>query len=603
MKKYVLFGAGYYGEIAIQYLEEHNIEFIVDNASEKDGSFLKGIPVFLFDKKKKELCDYNIVISISPKRYGEIEEQLKKEGIDNYITLQEQERSMIKDRMVESANHLNIYKNAVEWIYNNSLPCGAIINNTGQPYAYPEVTGYYIPSLLYWGHRQLALGYAKWLCSIQKEDGSWYDTDDKEPFIFDTAQILKGLLAVRDIDHSFDDNIIHGCEWIVSRMEKDGRIPAVNPETWGDGKTLSELIHIYCLSPIKEAGVLFDRKDLVEKAETSLNYYITNFGERIKDFHLLSHFYAYVIEGLVDMGCRELAKEVMSRIAELQRESGAVPAYKDVNWVCSTGLFQFAVIWYKLGDYEHGEKAFEYACKLQNPSGGWYGSYPPEDGEYELPKYFSHSEISWAVKYFLDALLYRNICVFNQHSEFFIDDIDVNSTAYQVFYSEIKDDIHANNKAKILDVGCGKGGHLRNLYNSFPLADYYAIDITDKTLSQIDSSRVKTKIGSLTYIPYEEDYFDIVYTCEALEHAVDIKMAIKEIARVIKPGGKVIIIDKYLESQDRYLIEKWEQFFDEEELKEELLQYFDNVNVTHGIGHNNETLTMSAWIGRKKVKL
>lgn len=43
---------------------------------------------------------------------------------------------------------------------------------------------------------------------------------------------------------------------------------------------------------------------------------------------------------------------------------------------------------------------FNYACKLQNKSGGWYGSYLSEENENEINTYFPNSEISWAVKYF-----------------------------------------------------------------------------------------------------------------------------------------------------------------------------------------------------------
>ena len=92
--------------------------------------------------------------------------------------------------------------------------------------------------------------------------------------------------------------------------------------------------------------------------------------------------------------------------------------------MCSTGLFQLAIVWYKLGNIEKGNRALEYATKLQNKSGGWYGSY----GDYEkmdgrnkeyFPTYFPISEISWAVKYFLDAIYYKNVAEFNNISSIF----------------------------------------------------------------------------------------------------------------------------------------------------------------------------------------
>ena len=76
------------------------------------------------------------------------------------------------------------------------------------------------------------------------------------------------------------------------------------------------------------------------------------------------------MEALCDIGETELARRAMEKVSALQREDGSVPAYQNVNWVCSTGLFQFALVWYKLGEREKGNRAFRYACSLQNPTGG-----------------------------------------------------------------------------------------------------------------------------------------------------------------------------------------------------------------------------------------
>ena len=86
-----------------------------------------------------------------------------------------------------------------------------------------------------------------------------------------------------------------------------------------------------------------------------------------------------------------------------------IPAFKDVDWVCSTGMLQLAITWYKLGDIERGNKALTYVAKLQNETGGWFGSYtvvdnPKPTDKKEYPDYIPDGEISWAVKYYLDAV-------------------------------------------------------------------------------------------------------------------------------------------------------------------------------------------------------
>ncbi len=115
------------------------------------------------------------------------------------------------------------------------------------------------------------------------------------------------------------------------------------------------------------------------------------------------------MEALIDLGERELAQKAMEKVAKIQKKDGAVPAYYNVDWICSTGLFQFALVWYKLGQNERANQAFDFAASLQNPSGGWYGGYPCQDWIAKCrnknePDYFPHAEPSWVVKYFLGSL-------------------------------------------------------------------------------------------------------------------------------------------------------------------------------------------------------
>ena len=311
-------------------------------------------------------------------------------------------------------NKVDNFNKAIAWIKSNTINNNGIVVTSKERVIYPEVTGYYIPTLLNWGEKELACSYAKYLISIQKEDGSWYDSSDTDPYVFDSAQILKGLVAIRDIMPEVDESIIKGCDWILSNMHTDGRLTTPSKDAWGDNEDFcSELIHIYCLSPIKKAGEIFDKPEYIEAVGKILNYYKTEKIERIKNFSLLSHFYAYVMEGLYDLGEIDLCRESMISLEKYRNSKGAIPGLNDVPWICSTGLFQLALVWYKLGELEKGNSLFYYALSLQNVSGGWYGSYPapsvfaPLYWGRKKPYYFPDAEISWAVKYYLDALTYK----------------------------------------------------------------------------------------------------------------------------------------------------------------------------------------------------
>lgn len=304
-------------------------------------------------------------------------------------------------------------QNAFAWIELNSIQNEGIVVSSKKRVSYPEVTGYYIPTLLNWEKKEKAVQFAKWLLSIQKKDGSWFDSDDKEPYVFDTAQILKGMLAIRNELPEVKDSILNGCNWIFGYMQENGRLITPSLSAWGKDSFCSEMIHLYCLSPLLEAGKIYGHPEYQENVKRIAAYYIENHRDRIVNFNMLSHFYAYVMEGLFDIGEREIVEEAMEKMARIQKSNGMISGMKDVAWTCSTGCFQLALVWYKLGKKELGDKSFQYAAGLQNGTGGWYGSYPTKQIQRYLPGkfrpyYFEDAEISWAVKYFLDAYYWKN---------------------------------------------------------------------------------------------------------------------------------------------------------------------------------------------------
>lgn len=563
-KKVILFGAGQYGRKALEYFGQEQVYCFVDNNIDLVGEKIEGVPVISFGQLKEIHQKYQIIIAVDARKAKTMAEQLKEAKIENYQLFIDLVQKVTKGSLRDSLDYIEIRKKAEQWIENNSIPGEGIINSTLRKKSYPEVTGYYIPTLLKWGYRERALAYAKWLCSIQKEDGSWFDTDNQAPYIFDTAQILKGLLAIRKLYPQVDKNIKQGCQWMLSCMDENGRLITPDKKLWGE-QECSELIHLYCLEPLYQAAEVYQMEEYKAAADKVKNYYIREQKSEILNFSFLSHFYAYVMEALCDIGEKELAKEAMEEIAELQTGEGMVPAYRDVNWVCSTGLFQFAIVWYKLGELEKGNKAFHYACSLQNPSGGWYGGYATKTQvkaieEKEYPTYFPDSEISWAVKYFFDALYYKCQLEFEIQAESFFDTIDKKDGRYQFILQEIE---KISGEKKICDVGCGKGRYLHNLLEDTKDTFLYGVDLSEPVMEYI-SPLVERKKGSLTCCPYEDEAFDIVYAAESLEHAVCIENALKELLRVTKHGGKVLILDKNESARGYLELEEWEQWFSDE---------------------------------------
>lgn len=503
---------------------------------------------------------------------------------------------------------LSVYRNARKWIYTNTVPGKGIrpsvgLDDTKTDIAYPEVSGYYIPSLLHYGFRDLAKQYAKWLLSIQHEEGAWYDYLDKAPYVFDTGQILKGLIAIYPIMPEVKDSILKGCDYILSQIRPDGQLPSPSLEFWPEG-ICTELIHLYCLKPLIDAARIFGCPRYETEARRVLAYYKENSMDKLLDFHTLSHFYAYMMEALVDLGETEIAREAMDKVSKLQRKDGFIPAYKNVKWTCSTGLFQFAVVWYKLGEKTKADLTFDYACSLQTKNGGWLGSYGKGAG------YLQVREISWAVKYFLDALQLKISTHFAKTADKNVpqtggtyplsDYISDEDGRLKLVLGEINK--HVKSGANVVDVGCGLGRILKKAAAQRPEANFYGVDLAPEILANIPET-IGAKIGSLLSIPFEDEFSDFTMTSEALEHAIDIENAVKELARITKKGGRVLIIDKDIKARGALETPPWEQWFNPEELKNIMesagLKTEIIKNVPYGTKDGSDGL-YAAWSGEKQ---
>ncbi|WP_374287648.1 methyltransferase domain-containing protein [Desulfovibrio desulfuricans] len=294
---------------------------------------------------------------------------------------------------------------ALQWVEENTVPGKGVAVSDKNRHAYPEVTGYFIPTLLRLNKIDIALQYAGWLASIQNPDGSFWGPNSSESFVFDTGQVVRGLAAILPYAPHLEQTLVKACNWIVFTANPSGQL-CVPPSTiWqmADGRGyINEAVHLYVLPGLLAAGDALNTPAYNEFVRRSLSYYIMNCN--LSNFYapnMLLHFYCYIQEALYDLGAEEVCRHGMLTLEKLQRPDGMVPAFSDVSWVCTPGLIQAAIVWLKLGRQDRGLAALSHVQSLRTASGGFPGSAG------QGAAYFQNEELSWAVKFWLDAQLLR----------------------------------------------------------------------------------------------------------------------------------------------------------------------------------------------------
>lgn len=100
----------------------------------------------------------------------------------------------------------------------------------------------------------------------------------------------------------------------------------------------------------------------------------------------------------------------------------------------------------------------------------------------------------------------------------------------------------------ILDFGCGKGeiiGAMRKLNSD---AKYSGADVSQAAIEYavkkypgVDFAKIEDG-GKL---PFPDNHFDFIFSSEVIEHIYDTENAFREMSRVLKPGGRMLLTTPY----------------------------------------------------------
>lgn len=114
---------------------------------------------------------------------------------------------------------------------------------------------------------------------------------------------------------------------------------------------------------------------------------------------------------------------------------------------------------------------------------------------------------------------------------------------------------HLQKGQKLLEIGCGRGEFL-DAFQQLGM-DCCGVDLSDHGFCNLKDVQVAKCDISKDALPFEDGHFDVVYHKSLIEHLYSPDHLMKETCRVLKPGGRVIMLTPHWVSQMKVFYEDY----------------------------------------------
>lgn len=131
----------------------------------------------------------------------------------------------------------------------------------------------------------------------------------------------------------------------------------------------------------------------------------------------------------------------------------------------------------------------------------------------------------------------------------------------------------------VLEVGCGEGELAERLTDA--VAEVVAVDQSSRMVELTCARGVDARVGDVKELPFPDDSFDAVLAAWMLYHVADLDLGLAEIARVLRPSGRLVATTNASDHLAELLalggIAGWDLSFSAENAEEILGRHFRSV--------------------------